>query len=180
MGASICALSASADWLVGAGAILPRDQPMSNMVDVVTSVFIKRPRGEVAAFASDPDNAPRWYVNIKSVEWTTPKPLAVGSRVAFLAQFLGRRLAYEYEIAEFVPGASLVMRTASGPFAMETSYRWEDADGATRMTLRNRGAPAGFSALVVPFMAWAMRRENRNDLSRLKALLEEKRDSLLA
>jgi uncharacterized protein YndB with AHSA1/START domain len=144
-------------------------------VDVQTEVLIARPRPEVAAYAADPDNAPRWYVNIRSAEWRTPPPLGVGSRIAFVAQFLGRRLAYTYEIMEYVAGERLVMRTAEGPFPMETSYAWADAGpGETRMTLRNRGNPSGFSRLVAPFMAAAMRRANRADLDRLKALLEQR------
>jgi uncharacterized membrane protein len=134
---------------------------------------IARPRDEVAAFAADPDNAPRWYANIRSAEWRTPPPLRVGSRVAFVAHFLGRRLAYTYEIVEFVPGERLVMRTAEGPFPMETRYAWTAIDAArTRMTLRNRGEPSGFARWMAPFMAAAMRRANRKDLEQLRALLE--------
>jgi uncharacterized membrane protein len=141
------------------------------LVDVLTEIVIDRPRGDVAAFAGDPSNAPRWYVNIASVEW--PTPLRIGSRVAFVAHFLGRRLAYTYEVIDLVPDARLAMRTAEGPFPMETVYTWQsEGDGRTRMTLRNRGEPHGFSKLVAPFMAAAMRRANRNDLARLKALLE--------
>jgi uncharacterized protein YndB with AHSA1/START domain len=142
-------------------------------VDVLTEIVIARPRERVAAYAGNPDNAPEWYVNIESVEWKTPAPMAVGSRLAFVARFLGRRLAYTYEIIELVPGERLVMRTAEGPFPMETTYTWQDAgDGETRMTLRNRGEPSGFGKLVAPMMAAAMRRANRKDLESVKAVLE--------
>jgi hypothetical protein len=142
-------------------------------VDVFTEAVIHRPPDAVAAYAADPTNAPEWYVNIKSVEWKTPPPLRVGSKVAFVAHFLGRRIAYTYEIVELLRGRRLVMRTAEGPFPMETTYTWEPAGaGATRMTLRNRGTPAGFSRLLAPFVAFAMRRANRKDLAALQARLE--------
>ena len=142
-------------------------------VDVETVIDIDRPRPEVARYSSNPDNATSWYRNIKAVEWKSPKPLAVGSRIAFVAHFLGRRLAYTYEVRELVPAERFVQRTAEGPFPMETTYTWEDnSTGGTRMRLRNRGEPAGFSKLVAPMMASAMRRANRKDLARLKVIME--------
>ena len=142
-------------------------------VDVLCEIVIDRPCDQVAAFAGDPSNAPTWYVNIKAVEWKTPPPLALGSQLAFVAHFLGRRLAYTYEVVELRPGGALVMRTSEGPFPMETTYTWEAVgEGSTRMTLRNRGTPSGFTRIVAPLMVAAMRRAVRKDLALLKSILE--------
>jgi hypothetical protein len=142
-------------------------------VDVLTEVVVDRSVAEVAAFAGDPSNATAWYSRIRSVDRLTPPPVSVGSRMEFVAHFLGRRLAYTYEVVELVPGERLVMRTAEGPFPMETTYTWEAVGPErTRMTLRNRGEPSGFAQVAAPAMASAMRRANRQDLTRLKALLE--------
>jgi hypothetical protein len=149
------------------------------VVDIVCELEIPRPRPEVAAYAADPDNTTSWYANIKAVEWQTPRPLAVGTRLAFTATFLGRRLSYTYEIRELLPGERLVMSTAHGPFPMETTYTWHDAgDHATRMTLRNRGQPAGFAKMTAPVMTRAMRRAMTADLGRLSKILQT-RASLL-
>jgi hypothetical protein len=142
-------------------------------VDVQTEIEIDRRRSGVAAYVSDPDNATSWCENIKAVEWESPRPVAVGSRVGFVARFLGRRLVYTYEVKVIVPGERLVMSTAEGPFPMETTYTWEDtASGGTKMTLRNQGEPSGFSRIAAPMIASAVRRANRKDLMRLKAILE--------
>ncbi|HKT01149.1 MAG TPA: SRPBCC family protein [Rugosimonospora sp.] len=142
-------------------------------VDVLTEVVIDRPCALVAGYAADPSHAPDWYANIVSVSWLTPPPVGVGSRMDFVARFLGRRLSYTYEVVAFEAGQRLVMRTARGPFPMETTYTWQPVDaGRTRMTLRNRGAPAGFGKVAGPVMAAAMRRANLKDLAALKHLLE--------
>ncbi len=144
-------------------------------VDVQTEITIDRPVDVVAAYAGDPTNAPEWYVNIQSVNWRTEPPVAIGSRMDFVAKFLGRRLAYTYEVVEVDLPHRLVMRTAEGPFPMETSYEWTPAgEGQTRMSLRNRGEPSGFTSVAAPMMAAAMRRANTKDLASLKKLLESR------
>jgi uncharacterized membrane protein len=141
-------------------------------VDVSNTVVINRPVADVSLWAADPDNAPRWYKNITSVEWKTPRPVQVGSRIDFVARFLGRRLAYTYEVVEFIPGSRLTMRTPGPPFPMETTYTWDDDNGGTRMALRNRGEPSGFSAWLAPLMAIMVGRANKKDLALLKRILE--------
>ena len=144
------------------------------MVNVQTEILINRPRAEVAAYAANPDNAPKWYVNIHKSQRLTDGPTGTGSKVAFTAQFLGRELKYTYEFVEYVPGEKLVMRTAQGPFPMQTTYTWTDEGGGTRMTLGNTGKPSGFSKLAGLVMAPMIRRETRKDLQKLKSILESR------
>ena len=143
-------------------------------VDVLTEITISRPAEVVAAYAADPSNAPAWYENITSVRWENEPPLRTGSRVAFTARFLGRQLAYTYEVTEFIPAERLVMRTSQGPFPMETTYVWRDtSEGWTQMTVRSRGAPGGLARLALPLIGIATRVADRNDLARLKTILEQ-------
>jgi uncharacterized protein YndB with AHSA1/START domain len=142
-------------------------------VDVVTETTIDRPLEEVASYVADPSNAPEWYPNIASADWRTPPLLQRGSRIAFVARFMGRRLEYTYEVIDFVPNERLVMRTVEGPFAMETTYTWQAVgESQTRMTLRNRGGPSGFGKVAAPVMAVATRRANEKDLQNLRLILE--------
>ena len=142
------------------------------MVDVITSIEINAPLQKVRDYACNPDNAMNWYKNIKSVIWKTPKPLQAGSAVSFVASFLGKELAYTYEVTEF-SDKQFAMKTAQGPFPMETVYTFEEKEPhLTLMTLRNRGLPSGFSKLFVPFMSFMMKQANKKDLKKLKMILE--------
>lgn len=141
-------------------------------VDVEVETVIARPVAQVAAYAGDPSNAPEWYANIRSVEWRSDPPMRVGSEIDFVANFLGRRLAYTYRVVDLVEGERLVMETAQGPFPMRTTYTWEPVPAGTRMKLRNTGSTSGFTKLSAPLLAVAMKRATTKDLARLKELLD--------
>jgi hypothetical protein len=142
-------------------------------IDVTTEIVIDRACADVAAYATDPGYAPRWYANIVAVTWRTPPPLAVGSKMDFVASFLGRRLAYTYEVTELDTGRRLVMGTSNSRFPMETTYEWTPIDAThTRMSLRNRGGPGGLARFADPLTAWSVRRSTSRDLAALKRILE--------
>ena len=142
------------------------------MVDVEVQAVFSSSVEAVSSYACDPSHASTWYVNIQSVEWLTAPPVQVGSQMAFVAHFLGRRLAYTYEVTELVPGERMVMRTAEGPFPMQTTYSFAAEGPGTRMSLRNQGEPKGFSRLMAPLMARMMRRAMTKDLAKLREILD--------
>ena len=96
------------------------------LVDVVTEAVIPGQLAQVAAYAADPTNAPAWYANISTVEWKTSPPVGVGSRIAFVACFLGRRIAYTYEVTEYEPSTGW----SCGP--RRARFRWRRPTPGTR------------------------------------------------
>ena len=152
------------------------------MVDVNTEILINIPTDLVANYAMNPLNAPEWYVNIKTAEpvekENTPHKkgdFQEGDKIAFKAEFLGKELAYIYEIVELIHNERLVMRTADGPFPMETTYTFKEVGKkSTLMTLRNKGEPSGFSKFFSPFMSYMMKKANRKDLQMIKEILENR------
>jgi len=143
------------------------------VVDVLTEIVIKRPRGDVSAYAADPLNTPSWQTNIKVAELKTPAPTRVGSRVEFRARFLGRSLVYTYDLTEFVPGERLVMETPEGQTKWVTTYTWESVDErGTRMTIRNWGEPGALAGIAKPLLVRSMRGATTKSLKRLKEILE--------
>ena len=142
------------------------------MVSVTSTIGIEKPLKVVVDYARNPENAPEWYVNIESAEYKTAKPLRVGSQIAFVASFGGRKLYYVYQI-ESLSDLELIMRTTDGPFEMKTTYRWEStSSNSTKMSINNEGNPTGFSKLFSPFMSFMMRRATNKDLKKLKSILE--------
>jgi uncharacterized membrane protein len=146
-------------------------------IDITAEVAIRRPLGEVAAYMIDPAHDPEWIGGVRSVRTETPPPLAVGSRVARVASFLGRRVEYVNEVTELDPERVLDMRSVKAPFPMRVTYSFAAGatDGAPTTVVRNRvrGAPGGFLALFGPLLGPLVKRSVQKDLERLRDLMEQ-------
>jgi polyketide cyclase/dehydrase/lipid transport protein len=143
-------------------------------VDVSSEIVIRRSRNDVAAYSANPDNAPAWYVNIKSVEWKMPPPSSGWFQSSLCRPFSGATVKVhlrDYRIHS--RGATSNAHSGGTIPDGDDLYLESTADGNTHMTLRNRGDPAGFASLVAPLMSLAMRRANRKDLTWLRQLLEQ-------
>jgi uncharacterized membrane protein len=143
-------------------------------IDITAEVAIRRPVSDVAAYMIDPANDPEWIGGVREVQLETPPPLGVGSRVARVAYFLGRRVEYVNEVTELDPERVLDMRSVKAPFPMRVTYSFEPIDGraATRVRNRVRGGAAGLFALFGPLLGPLVKRSVQKDLERLRDVLE--------
>jgi hypothetical protein len=150
------------------------------VIDVSSHIQIRRPRDEVGAYALNLDNADKWVANLSSLEWITPPPLAVRSRISLVTELFGHRLKAAYEIVSLAPAERLVMR-AERPFPIEVRYTLESITTAsTHMAVRGRADPGGLLRLLTPMIADELRESYRGDLLRLKRILESERSGSAA
>jgi uncharacterized membrane protein len=141
--------------------------------DVTVEQRIDRPREEVAAYACDWRNDPTWIRALDDVRLVSDGPFGVGSRVARVASFLGRKIEYVNEIVEWDHGKRLVMKSVKAPFPMTVIYEFEDAgDGNAVMRIYTGGDASGFYRVAGPMLNAAVKRGVKGDLAQLKQLLE--------
>jgi uncharacterized membrane protein len=140
--------------------------------DVTVEARIDRPREEVARYAADWRNDREWIGALSEVRLVSEGPFGVGSQVARVASFLGKRVEYVNEVVEYEPGRRLVMRSVKAPFPMTVAYEFEDAGGGTLLRIRARGEASGFYRAAGPLLPRAVRRAIAGDLGRLKRTLE--------
>jgi hypothetical protein len=140
--------------------------------DVEVETIVACPRTEVAGYVADWRNDRTWIGALEEVRLVTDGALGVGSQVARVAKFLGRRIEYVNEVVEYEPVARLVMQSVKAPFPMTVVYEFEDAAGGTRVRIRARGDTSGFYRLAGPVLSRAVKRSIERDLARLKGVLE--------
>ena len=141
-------------------------------IDVKAEVLIQRAREDVTSFAMNPDNDPVWISGIVEAKMLTDPPFGQGTQVARVAKFLGKRIEYVLEVVGYEPTSLMQMKSVKGPFPMEVSYRFEEAEEATLARIRVQGEATGFFKIASPIMARSVKKSITNDLRMLKQLLE--------
>ncbi|MCH8062630.1 MAG: SRPBCC family protein [Chloroflexi bacterium] len=140
-------------------------------IDVRAEVQIARTREDVAAYVVNPENDALWIGGIESARMLTEPPVGVGTRVARVASFMGKRIEYTPEVVAYEANSLLTMRT-DRPFDMLISNEFEDSDGGTLARIRIQGVGSRFFRLAAPLLGPAVKRNIKSDLRNLKAILE--------
>ena len=142
------------------------------MIKAERSIVIDRPIEEVFAYVTDQTNTPRWQAGLVEVRRLTDGPLRIGTKHAFVRNFMGRKMEATNEYVAYEPGRLVTFRTTAGPVPVEASYLFEPTTGGTRLTSRVQMQAAGLFGLLEPVIAAGLRREMKAALPTLKALLE--------
>ena len=134
------------------------------------SVVINCPRSEVFAFVADHENDPKWRPGVADIKRASGE-----DRGAIYTQGMkgpmGRRIDADFEVTDYQPDTLLAFRTVAGPVRPEGSYRFEDADGGTRVTFSLDANLSGVKKLMSPMVSKSMRGEVAA-LDNLKRVLE--------
>jgi hypothetical protein len=104
------------------------------MIRFEVSTEIKRPLGEVFAYADDPTNLAEWNSIVEESK-ASETPVRKGTKITTRARFLGRRVDSIAEVTEHVPNQKFV-QMSDKPFPLTITTRT-----SSRPPEKARGSP---------------------------------------
>ena len=138
-----------------------------------STLDIARPADDVFAVISDFSRNPEWQGGMRSAEWTSEPPVAVGSTYDQVARFLGRDVITSFEVVAHEPGRSITIESRQSSFPITVTRSVEPIDEThTRVVADFDGRPGRFFGLLGPLLQRLAERSVREDYARLKELLE--------
>lgn len=143
------------------------------MTEVIVSIDVDKPAGEVFDYLADMANNPDWQRGQERCTWTSEPPLRVGSTYDQRARFLGRTITSSFEVVELEPGRRIRIVSTAGTMPIDVTRTVEPlADDRCRVGAEVRGEPPRAMRLLGPMLDRLVRRSVTGDYERLKARLE--------
>jgi len=144
-------------------------------MELVASRTVRRPASDVFAFIADASNNPSWQSGMVSCRWTSPPPIAIGSRYEQVARFMGRPVVSTFVVVDLEPGRMIQLKTIDSTFPIEVRRSVEPIDDAScAVSARITGGPEGWMRFLAPLMRRRAQRSVDADYDRLVELLETK------
>lgn len=145
------------------------------MISIRNEIVINKPILEVSNYSADPTNSIKWCKRIISIQWKTPKPIQLNSKIAYKSKFIGAVISYTYEVVFFEENKKLMLKIKEGMLPLSTTFAWNSIDeNTTIMTITTIGKLKMFSTILSPFASSIMKQRNKKDLKKLKETLENK------
>ena len=141
---------------------------------VEESIVINKPRAEVYAFAADSANLLDWSSNIIEYEASPPGVVHADTTAKGVTRVAGRNVEWTTKVIELEEGVAFGYESVESPMAFTYSYRFEDAEGGTRVTFHQDVPTIGgfFGKLADPIVTRMYSRNVSTNLANLKELLE--------
>ena len=133
---------------------------------------IDRTPEDVFTFVTDLDNLVRWLPRVTRAERLSGGPLSVGSRYRETRLAKGRESTVEMEVKEFEPPRTYSTGFAAGGYEATYSYSFQAEDAGTRVRLAFKITGQGLQALMAPIVSYAIKRQDKKQLKRLKEAVE--------
>jgi uncharacterized membrane protein len=135
-------------------------------------VVVDRPLEDVFDYYAQYHRHPEWQPELLSAEFTTPGPVAAGSKGIEVRRLLGREIRVGYEITDHVRPHRSAFRTLDGPVRPIGIATFASAANGTRLQFELDLAARGPLRLLAPILALRLRSQIAAHLQRFKAVLE--------
>jgi carbon monoxide dehydrogenase subunit G len=125
------------------------------MPSAENSIVIDRARPEVFTFVANHENDKQWRPGVLDIERASGEGRGAVYRQGVKGP-LGRRIPVDFEVTAYEKDSHVAFRTLGGPVQPEGSYRFEDADGGTRVTFALNANLRGPQKLMAPMVRRSM------------------------
>jgi hypothetical protein len=139
------------------------------------SVVVRRPVVEVFAYVTDLPRTGEWRTTVLEADALEFQgSSAVGARFRAVTRVATRRWDWILEVTRWDPPWGFAYAVVEGSVPMEVEYRLEQHEEGCRFTLEAATETVGgiFGRLVVPVIAFGMRREVRMHVRNLQRILD--------
>lgn len=142
-------------------------------MELTSSVLIRRPAPEVFAYLAEPSNNPAWQKGMRSCEWTTDGPIAVGLQYRQVASFLGKAVRSVFEVTDFVDGETIAFATIESTFPIQVRRSVAAQSKGTCLVTAVIGGGPRVPKFLEGIMGKMAQRSVTKDYERLVAVLED-------
>ena len=145
------------------------------MINLNVSTMIYRPVQQIFDFVSTPENDFQWQYGTLASDRTSDSPGTIGSFFRSIGNLMGHRIQSTYEVTEYEPNKKYGFKSISGPLLSQTSYTFEIGKGSTLINISTQANVINFFQVNEVILEKKMKKQLKENLAMLKALLEEKR-----
>ena len=138
--------------------------------DIESSIRITRSLEDVWKFISDLSNDTQWREGVISAKWISDPPYGIGSTGLHIIDGIGD---WPWTAISLEEPHNLAWKVTGGRFeGSQGAYRIEPDGNGSQFTLETQLKRSIVMSLLMPFLKRMLKRQNANDLKKLKAILE--------